>query len=106
PGCAVNRGAFFVAGDEEREGAPAFACAVGERGGEEGGDAALHVDRAAAVKEAIGDVARERTVRPALLVARRHYVGMPGEGEVRGASADGREKVLDIGRARGVERHA
>ena len=50
-------------------------------GGDEGGDPALHVDRAAAVEQAAADLGRERVARPAL--ARRHHVEMAGEGEMR-----------------------
>ena len=50
-------------------------------GGDEGGDPALHVDRAAAVEQAAADLGRERIARPAL--ARRHHVEMAGEAEMR-----------------------
>ena len=62
-------------------------------GGDEGGDAALHVDRAAAVEQPAADLGRERIARPA--VARRHHVEMAGEGEMGRAGAARREQILD-----------
>ena len=62
-------------------------------GGDEGGDPALHVDRAAAVEQAAAHLGRERVARPAL--ARRHHVEMAGEGEMRRAGAARREQILD-----------
>ena len=50
---------------------------------DEGGDAALHVDRAAAMDEAAVDLAREGRMGPAGRVAGRHDVDMAGEDEVR-----------------------
>ena len=47
------------------------------------GDRALHVDGAAAEQDAVGDLAGERRMPPARLVARRHHVGMAGEDEMR-----------------------
>src|SRR3546814_2544094 len=46
---AVDRRAFFIAGNDTADRAGQFGCA-GE-GGDEAGDAALHVDRAAAVEQ-------------------------------------------------------
>ena len=66
-------------------GLPPLRGEIIERGGDEAGDAALHVDRAAAVEHAVGDVAGKRRVRPFRLVAGRHHVGMPGEHEMRRA---------------------
>ena len=63
------------------------------------GDAALHVDGAAAVQKAVLDVAGERAMGPCALVARRHHVGMAGKGDVRRAGADAGIEVVDIGGA-------
>ena len=71
-------------------------------GGDEGGDAALHVDRAAAVEQAAANLGRERVARPA--VARRHDVEMAGEGEMRRARSAGREQILDRAVGRLAER--
>src|SRR3546814_6210799 len=46
---AVDRRAFFIAGNDKADRAGQFGCA-GE-GGDEAGDAALHVDRATAVEQ-------------------------------------------------------
>jgi len=65
---------------------PGFAAMVGEilqHRRDTTGDAALHVDGAAAIEEAVLDVAGERAMAPGALVARRHHVGMAGEGDVR-----------------------
>ena len=51
-------------------------------GGDEGGDAALHVRRAAAIELAVGDLARKRIDRPGPR-AQRHGVEMAGESERR-----------------------
>ena len=63
------------------------------------GDAALHVDRAAAVEKAVLDVARERAVAPCGLVAGRHHVGMAGKGDVRRVAADAGIEIVDVGGA-------
>src|ERR1044072_4436577 len=50
---AIGRGTCFVTGDQKRVRAfrlAAMCCQVIERGGDRAGDAALHVDGAAAVK--------------------------------------------------------
>ena len=67
--------------------------------GDAAGDAALHVDRAAAVEKTVLDVAGERAVGPGAFVAGRHHVGMPGKGDVRGAVAEAGIEVVDIGGA-------
>ena len=59
------------------------------------GDRALHVDGAAAVEHAVGDLARERRMRPVRLVARRHHVGVAGEHQMRRGGADAGVEVLD-----------
>ena len=66
---------------------------------------ALHVDRAAAVQHAVGDVAGERRMRPRLGIAGRHHVGVAGEHQMRRARADAGVEVLDIGGARLGEGH-
>ena len=63
------------------------------------GDAALHVDRAAAIEDAVRDLAGKRRMRPARCVARRHHIGMACKDEMRRAGADRREQVLDVRRA-------
>jgi len=63
------------------------------------GDAALHVDGAAAVEKTVLDVAREGAVGPGALVAGRHHVGMSGEGDVGGSVAEAGVEIVDIGGA-------
>ncbi len=72
---------------------------VFERGGDEGGDASLHVDGAAAVEGAVADLARKRRYGPGGLVAGRHDVGVAGERKMRPAGAEAGVKVVDVGRA-------
>ena len=80
---AVDRGAFFVAGDEEADRARERALGdEAQGGGDRGGDAALHVAGAAAPELAIGDLGRERVEPPERLVARRDNIGVAGEGEI------------------------
>ncbi len=67
------------------------------------GDAALHVDRAAAIQEAVLDLAGERAERPGGLVAGRHHVGVAGEGDVRRFGADAGVEIVDVGGARFAE---
>src|SRR6516164_52992 len=101
--CAVDRDAFFVAGNEERERAFPGLAAVGrkmvERGGDETSDAAFHVDRAASVNLLAGDVAAERRMPPRRLIARRHHVGVPSKDQIRPCVADAGIKVVDRRRA-------
>ena len=99
---AVDGDVFLVAGDQERDRAFWLAAIGGEiiqHRGDAAGDAALHVDGAAAVQKAVLDVAGERAVGPGALVARRHHVGMAGKGDVRRASADAGIEIVDIGGA-------
>ena len=83
---AVHGDAFLVAGDQEGDRPLGLAAARGEvieRGGQRTGDRALHIDRAAAIERAVGDLARKRRVSPCRLLARRHHVGVAGEDEMR-----------------------
>src|SRR3974390_1633179 len=75
-GRAVDRCAFFVAGDQKRDRAFAIfprlatvSLEMIERGGERTGDTAFHVDRAAAVNLSIVDRASERRAPPGRLPA-------------------------------------
>ena len=97
---AVDGDVLFVAGDQERDRTLRLAAIVGEilqHGGDAAGDAALHVDRAAAIEEAVLHFARERAVRPCGFVAGRHHVGMSGKGDVRRAVADAGVEIVDVG---------
>src|SRR5262249_24036583 len=70
------------------------------------GNAALHVDRTAAVQETVLHLAGKRADAPGALVARRHHVGVAGEGDVRPFAADPRIEVVDVGGAGLGEGHA
>ncbi len=88
---AERRRSLLIAGDDQAKGSGQSLRQMACRGGDEGGDATLHVGCAPPDKPAVTDVRREG-VPP---LARRHDVGMPGEGEVRRPAADRREQVLD-----------
>ena len=97
---AVDRRAFLVAGQKESD--RAFAGArrrKAQGGGERGGDAALHVGRAAPPQLALGDFRAERVMAPARNVAGRHDVGVAGEGEARRGGPEAGVEVLDIAEA-------
>ena len=100
---AVDGDVLLIARDQERDRALRLA-AVGrqmfQHGGDRAGDAALHVDGAAAVQHAVLHLARERRQRPCRLVAGRHHVGVAREHKVRSLRADPRKKVVDVGGAR------
>ena len=61
---------------------------VAGSGGDEGGDATLHVDGAAAVERAVGDLRAERRMGPARFVTDRHHIRMTGKDEMPPAVAD------------------
>ncbi len=103
--CAVDGGAFFVAGDQEADrsgNGPGVGYAVaryelpGGRG--EGSDSAFHVGRAAPVKRAVDDLAGKRIPRPVGRIARRHYIGVPGKTEVSSLGAEPGVEVFNVGR--------
>ena len=101
---AVDGRAFLVAGDEEGDSASwrAVPLQIGERGGDGGGEPALHVDRAAAPEHVVGDLRRERIEAPAGRLARRHHVRVAGEHEARPGiarlnAAYARIEVVDVG---------
>ena len=96
---AVDGNGFLVAGDQERDRAFWLAAIVSEilqHRRDAAGDAALHVDRAAAIEEAVLDVAGERAVAPCGFIAGRHHIGMPGKGDVRGSAANTGIEIVDV----------
>ena len=98
---AVDAGALLVAGDEEGDRAalePAGLDVI-ERGGDEAGDAALHVGRAPAIKNAVGNLRVERRMRPPAFLADRHDIGVPREAQMRRARTQARIEILHIRRA-------
>ena len=100
---AVDGWPLLVAGDEEPDGAverPSPPGDESERCREHAGDAALHVDRAAAVEHAVRYRAVERPVPPCFDGAWRDDVGMAREKEIGTACPDPRVEIVDIGRSR------
>jgi hypothetical protein len=94
---AVEGHAFLVAGDQETQRALRFTVGqIGGHGGDEGGDAALHVDRAAADQDAIGEGGLERRAGPGALVAHGHHIGVAGETEVGAGGSTPGVEVLDL----------
>src|SRR5215469_4873293 len=79
---AVDRNALLIAGDEERDRAFRFAAVrfqIVKRGGDKAGNAALHVDRAAAIQALLGNHLGKWRMRPRAFVTRRDDVGVPRE---------------------------
>src|SRR5437899_9532080 len=96
---AVDGDVLFVAGDQERNRALWLAAVVVQilqHRSDAAGDAALHVDRAAAIEETVLDLAGERAVRPRRLVAGRYHIGMSGKGDVRRLGADPGVEIVDV----------
>ena len=103
---AVYCGAFFVARDQQADRAARRTIRqVLRGGGDEGGDAALHVACAAAVQDAVAHLAGERIGLP-LCGADRDHVGMAGEADMRRSGADAREQVVDLAIAQRGDREA
>src|SRR6185437_174943 len=75
-GRAVDAVGLLVIGDRERDTAGRRRFAQRR---DEGGDAGLHVDRAAAVEHAIGDLRSERLVRRRLAFSGRREIGVAVE---------------------------
>ena len=94
---AVQGRALLVAGDQEGQAAGNLALRQDLRDRRHPGrDAALHVDRAAAIEDAVLHLGLERARGPGLGRTGRHHIGVAGETEVgRGRAAPGVE-VLDI----------
>ncbi len=102
---AVDGGPLLVAGEEKTDRARERAARdEAQRGGERGGDAALHVAGAASPDLAVGERAGERIEAPFARVARRHDVGVAGEDEIRRARAEARVEIVDRRRPRRRER--
>src|ERR1041385_9099417 len=96
---AVDGDVFLIAGDQERDRSFRRATIGGqiiERRRDAAGNAALHVDRAAAVEKAVFDLAGEGAVTPRALVARRHHIGVTGEGKMRRGAADAGVEIFDV----------
>ncbi len=90
PGRAISRVAFFIAGDQERQGAVRLFDFANR--GDEGGDGALHVVGAAADQDSVLDERFERVAAP--VFAGRNHVEVPRESQVRRAFPANRDHVL------------
>ena len=94
---AVQGRAFLVAGDQEGQAARDLALGQNMRHRRDpGGDAALHVDRAATVEDPVLHLGLERARGPGLGRAGRHHIGMARETEVRRRSPAPGVEVLDV----------
>src|SRR5262249_34439789 len=82
---AVDRDALLGAGDQKRD-RPVRLAALGrqmiERRCDKTGNAAFHVDSAAAVEALASELATKWRMRPDGLVAGRHDIGMTGEQQI------------------------
>src|ERR1700733_13163985 len=97
---AVDGNVFLIAGDQKRDRTfwlAALVAKVLQHGGRATGDAALHVDGAAAIKKAAFHLAGEGPNRPRRFIARWHDVGMAGEADMRRFAADARVEVVGVG---------
>src|SRR5215831_5748076 len=110
---AVDGDVFLIARDQEGDRAAAVFSRLAAAGGEiaehrgdAAGDAALHVDSAAAVEEAVFHLAREGSMAPGGLIARRHHIGVTGKRDVRRRVSDARIEIVDIGGAGLTKGHA
>ena len=91
--------AFLVTGDQQRyRTTRAVLLDVAQGCRYETGDAAFHVDGAAAIHDAVFDHGTERVVRPAVGIPDRHHVGMAGKTEVWSLAAIAGIEVFDIRR--------
>src|SRR5918997_6544061 len=87
---AVDGSPFLIPCDQEADGAGEIRCFVEirEGGRHHAGDAAFHVDGAAAVELPVLDDAAERVVLPMLRIARRHHVSVAREEKIWPADAE------------------
>ena len=92
-----TRGPFLVAGDQEGDGAPVMRVRPHELlgGGHHGGQAALHVGRAAPVEHAVADAGLEGLGAPFLQRARWAPRPCVRQSTAPGAGAAPRPEVLD-----------
>ena len=105
---AVDRWAFLVAGDQEGNGARVLRVLghEGLGGGQHGGEAALHVCRAAPVQPAVLHGGLEGLGAPFLQRAGGDHIGMAGEAQHRAAAAAGGPEILDTAEAHLLDREA
>ena len=93
---AVHRDAFLVRGEQQRDAALMLRMFGDEffDGGDEGGQRAFHVGRAATVEHAVAHGGGERVAVPFVHRAGRHHVGVSGEADHRGSIAAPRPQVV------------
>src|SRR5260221_8867544 len=95
---SVHRDTFLITRDQERDRSfrpPALCGEVIERRGQRTGDRPLHINGAATVERAVGDLAGKRRMRPFCLLARGHHIDVARESEVRTYRADARIEAFD-----------
>ena len=95
---AIDRGAFFVAGDQKCDRAAVARMGADEffGGGDHGRETAFHVGRAASVEHAIADGRHEGVAAPFFEWPGRHDVGMACEAEQWPLATPDRPKILDV----------
>lgn len=94
---------FLVTCNEQGERAAAKPTVVREMADcsrQEAGDATLHIDGTATIKNIVVNDAGERGVRPGRLFARVDDIGVAGKAKVRPIAAQSRVEVFHIRRAR------
>src|SRR5262245_38037780 len=96
---SVYRDALLVTRDQERDRsfwAPAVCGEVIERRGQRTGDRPLHVNGAAAVERAVGELAGRWRLRPVRLFTWRQNIDVAGESKVRACRTDARIEVFNV----------
>ncbi len=107
--CAIDRDAFLVTGNQKRDRAfwlAAMMVEMVEDGRNRAGDAALHVDRSAAVQLAVRHLAGKWRMLPRFLVAWRDHVGVARKHKIRLRGTNAGVQVLDVLCAGLAKRHA
>ena len=95
----VDRGAFFIAGDQKADGATHIASS-NEAGGSSGErrDRAFHIVCAAPDQNTIVDFTTERIDAPGFGITDRHNIRVPGKTEIGGRRAKTGIKIVNVGR--------
>ena len=96
---AVGAVAFFVAGEEQGEGAGMRCGGKALQGDGHRSDARFHVGGATSVESAVAEGGFEGRARPGGKVAGRDDVGVSGEGDERRAAAVRRPEVVSVAEA-------
>ena len=96
---AVGAVAFFVAGEEQGEGAGMRCGGEALQGDGHRGDARFHVGGATSIESAVAEGGFEGRARPGGKLAGRDDVGVSGEGDERSAAAVRRPEVVGVAEA-------